>query len=261
MKVMPFLEVAMVQADVVWESPQKNREMLTEQLAKMKPSVDLIVFPELFTTGFTMRATEFAEPMNGTTVQWMQHWAKEKNAAIMGSVIVAENNNYYNRCLFVYPSGKVLFYDKKHAFTLAGEDRVYTSGQRKEIITLKGWKICPLICYDLRFPVWARNVENYDVLIYVANWPVPRITAWDTLLKARAIENLCYTIGVNRVGLDGNEHVYPGHSMAYDFLGKPLISMHTNEPVIAYVTLEKKGLEASRKKLSFLNDKDAFTIL
>ncbi len=261
MKVMPFLEVAMVQANLVWESPQQNRKMLTEQLAKMKPSVDLIVFPELFTTGFTMRAAEFAEPMDGKTIQWMQHWAKEKNAALIGSVIIAENNNYYNRCLFVYPSGKVLFYDKKHAFSLAGEDRVYTSGQRKEVMSLKGWKICPLICYDLRFPVWARNVENYDVLIYVANWPVSRITAWNTLLKARAIENMCYTIGVNRVGIDGNDHAYSGHSMAHDFLGKPLLSVSENEVKTYYLTLDKQALEVSKRKLNFLQDKDAFTIL
>ena len=150
-----------------------------------------------------------------------------------------ENGNYYNRSVFVLPSGEIETYDKKHTFTLAGEHKVYTAGTSKNIINYKGWKICPLICYDLRFPVWARNVENYDVLLYVANWPKPRVNAWDALLKPRAIENMSYCIGVNRVGLDANSHEYCGHSAAYDVLGAQITNITPSKEETEIVTLTK----------------------
>ena len=186
--------------------------------------------------------------------------SSKKNIAIIGSLVISENNNFYNRLLFVEPSGKILYYDKRHTFTLVGEEKTYTAGTEKVIVDYKGWKICPLICYDLRFPVWARNTEDYDVLIYVANWPEPRVSAWDALLKARAIENMCYCIGVNRVGIDGVNSNYSGHSAVYDVLGNGLTSMRSGKECIETITLEKSHVEAYRNKLKFFNDRDSFVI-
>jgi predicted amidohydrolase len=222
--------------------------------------VDIILLPEMFTSGFTMNPTKVAESMQGETVAWMKESASKKQAAITGSLVVEENGYYYNRLLFVHPDGVVESYDKRHTFTLAGENEVYSAGTQKLIVNYKGWKICPLICYDLRFPVWARNVENYDVLIYVANWPKVRIAAWDALLKARAIENMSYCIGVNRVGLDGNNHEYSGHSAAYDVLGNRLDSIPVEKEAIEIVTLNKRDLETYRMKLNFLEDRDEFSL-
>jgi predicted amidohydrolase len=222
--------------------------------------VDIILLPEMFTSGFTMNPTKVAESMQGETVAWMKESASKKQAAITGSLVVEENGFYYNRLLFVHPDGVVESYDKRHTFTLAGENEVYSAGTQKLIVNYKGWKICPLICYDLRFPVWARNVENYDVLIYVANWPKVRIAAWDALLKARAIENMSYCIGVNRVGLDGNNHEYSGHSAAYDVLGNRLDSIPVEKEAIEIVTLNKRDLETYRMKLNFLEDRDEFSL-
>ena len=189
----------------------------------------------------------------------MQQLAKEKNAAITGSLVISEEGNFYNRLVFVFPSGEIQFYDKRHLFTLAGEDKVYTSGKEKIIINYLGWKICPLICYDLRFPVFARNVEEYEVLLYVANWPNTRINAWDALLKARAIENMSYVVGVNRIGVDVNQHVYNGHSQVQDYLGRAIVEPQESEGVfIAY--LDKKTLLETRQKLGFLEDRDDFEI-
>jgi predicted amidohydrolase len=206
-----------------------------------------------------MNPAAVAESMKGATISWLQALAKAKNAAITGSLVIQENGNFYNRLVFVVPSGEIKTYDKKHLFTLAGEDKVYTTGTEKLLFEYQGFKICPLICYDLRFPVFARNTEDYDVLIYVANWPKPRINAWDALLKARAIENMCYTIGVNRIGEDPNKHDYPGHSQVIDELGNYLIAPQENEGVFI-TTLNKNTLKATRKKLGFLNDRDAFII-
>ena len=214
----------------------------------------------MFTTGFSMQPQKVFESMQGETIKWMQKIALENNTAIAGSIIILEDNKYYNRFIFVHPSGEINKYDKRHLFVLIGEDKVYTSGKEKLIVTYKGWRICPLICYDLRFPIWSRNVEDYDVLLYVANWPKPRIAAWDALLKARSIENLCYTIGVNRVGIDGNNLEYSGHSVAYDSLGKKLTHIKTNLEDKAVITLSKKHINEVRNKLNFLNDKDAFEI-
>ncbi|WP_114905178.1 amidohydrolase [Kordia sp. SMS9] len=254
------LKVALIQTNLVWEHPEENRAQLTQKINAITEIVDLIVLPEMFTSGFTMNPKVVAEPMNGTTVTWLQDLAKGKNTAITGSLVISENGNYYNRSVFVLPSGEVETYDKKHTFTLAGEHEIYTAGTEKNNIQYKGWKICPLICYDLRFPVWARNVDNYDLLLYVANWPKPRVNAWDALLKARAIENMSYCIGVNRVGLDANSHEYCGHSAAYDVLGEKLTNIAPNTEATEIVTLTKEHITAYRNKLKFLDDKDTFTL-
>jgi predicted amidohydrolase len=195
--------------------------------------------------------------MQGETVVWLKILAKAKKCAITGSLIITENNTFYNRMLFVFPSGEVQFYDKKHLFSLAGEDKVYTSGTQKVIVDYLGWKICPLICYDLRFPVFSRNVEDYDLLLYVASWPKPRINAWDILIKARSVENMCYTIGVNRNGIDNNNFEYVGHSQAVDFLGNYILEPQENEGVFI-VELDKEKMVLTRQKLNFLGDKDSF---
>ncbi len=254
------LNIVGIQANLTWENPEKNRLFFEKEINKLSKNTDIVVLPELFSTGFTMFPERVAEKMDGITVLWMQKIANKNNIALVGSLVISENNNYYNRLLFVYPSKKIVTYNKRHSFTLAGEDLVYTSGEQKCIIDFKGWKICPLICYDLRFPVWSRNKENYDVLIYVANWPSVRIQAWNTLLKARAIENISYVIGVNRVGTDANKHSYSGNSMAIDFLGDDLASLQENEAGIIQTTLLKTALQDTRKKLGFLNDMDDFKI-
>ncbi|MBE0423848.1 MAG: amidohydrolase, partial [Lutibacter sp.] len=232
----------------------------SKKINQINEQVDLIILPEMFTTGFNMHPQKIGDTMHGETVVWMRKIASEKNAAIAGSVIIFENNNFYNRFLFVHPSGEINFYDKRHLFTLAGEDKVYVAGKEKLIVEYKGWKICPLVCYDLRFPVWARNTEDYDLLIYVANWPKIRIAAWDTLLKARAIENMCYTIGVNRVGVDANNYEYNGHSAAYDCLGEQVAETTENKEETIIFTLNKNHISETRNKLGFLNDRDSFEI-
>lgn len=254
------LKVAIIQSDLVWEDPKQNRKNFSEKIESISDGIDMIVLPEMFTTGFTMNASAVAENMDGKTVLWMQKTASETNAAIVGSVIISENNKFYNRLLFVEPSGVITHYDKRHTFTLAGEDKIYASGTEKIIIDYKGWKICPLICYDLRFPVWARNTENYDVLLYVANWPKPRILAWDTLLKARAIENMSYCIGVNRVGEDKDHNEHCGHSTVYDVLGNNITPIKPNKEHIEIVSLERSQINFYRNKLRFLDDRDMFTV-
>ncbi|MDO5978447.1 amidohydrolase [Flavivirga spongiicola] len=254
------LKIALIQSDLVWENPKQNLENFSKKIDNISEVVDLIILPEMFTTGFTMNAKDIAEPMDGETVEWMQSIASRLNTAIVGSLVVVEENNYYNRLLFVEPSGVVQHYDKRHTFTLVGEDKIYTAGAKKIIIDYKGWKICPLICYDLRFPVWARNTEDYDMLFYVANWPKPRISAWDALLKARAIENMSYCIGVNRVGMDGVNSEYSGHSAAYDVLGNRITSIEAGKEQTQIVVLEKRHIEAYRNKLKFLDDRDMFTL-
>lgn len=255
-----LLNVVLIQTHLEWESPKKNRAQLSKKIDSLSKEVDLIVLPEMFTTGFTMNAAIVSETMEGDTVVWMQKIAKTKNTAITGSLIIKEGVNYYNRLLFVEPSGYISKYDKRHTFTLAGENKVFTAGVEKVIINYKGWKICPLICYDLRFPVWARNIANYDILLYVANWPKPRISAWSILLKARAIENMSYCIGVNRIGRDASNNEYSGHSTVIDALGQPLTTLKTNEEAVAYVTLDKKSITSYRKEFAFLSDRDFFTI-
>jgi len=254
------LQIALIQADLVWENPQKNRAKFTQSIASITDHVDLIILPEMFSTGFTMNAEEVAESMSGETVSWMKAMAKKTDTAITGSLVIKEDDKFYNRMIFVDPSGDIKVYNKRHTFTLVGEDKVYTAGTEKLIVNYKGWRICPLVCYDLRFPVWARNTEDYDVLIYVANWPSPRVLAWDALLQARAIENMSYCVGVNRVGIDGVKSTYSGHSAVYDVLGKRLTSFNPGEEKTELVRLEKRHIEKYRNKLKFLSDRDAFTI-
>jgi predicted amidohydrolase len=253
------MKLAIIQSSLFWENPIANRNYFEEKINALTEKVDLIVLPEMFTTGFTMNPETVFETMQGETISWLQSLAKAKKIAITGSLIVKENNNFYNRLVFVFPSGEIQFYDKRHLFTLAGEDKVYTSGEEKLIVDYLGWKICPLVCYDLRFPVFARNVEDYDLLIYVANWPKPRINAWDILLKARSVENMCYTIGVNRIGFDASKFEHVGHSQAIDFLGNYILEPQETEGVFI-VELNKEKLLETRKKLGFLNDRDAFEL-
>jgi len=254
------LQIAIIQPDLAWEDAQKNRISFSEKMKEIKKPVDVILLPEMFTTGFSMTPKKLAESMTGETVVWMQEMAKSNHAAIAGSLIIKEEGKFYNRMLFVHPDGKIDCYDKRHAFTLAGEDEEYATGNSLAIVEYKGWRICPLICYDLRFPVWSRNTQNYDVLVYVASWPKPRINAWNSLLKARAIENMSYCIGVNRVGVDANGYEYSGNSAAIDFLGNEMTALSENNEAILYATLQKEKLIALRSKLNFLNDRDSFVI-
>lgn len=255
------LKIALVQTDLVWENPVQNRSNFSEKINQINADVDIIVLPEMFTSGFTMNAAAVAETMEGETVQWLQGLSTQNNVAIIGSIVVSEDGNFYNRLLFVTPDGTLSYYDKRHTFTLAGEDKVYAAGKNILIEEYKGWKICPLICYDLRFPVWSRNTHNYDVLLYVANWPVPRINAWDALLKARAIENMSYCIGVNRIGVDGLNVNYCGSSAVYDVLGKKLTDIPLHQEATEIVTLSKSHITTYRNALKFLEDRDEFNLL
>ena len=255
-----MIKIALIQSILSWENPNENRQQLEEKINSISQYVDLIVLPEMFTSGFTMNPKNVAETMQGETILWLKKLAQAKNCAITGSLVIEENGNYYNRLVFVFPNGELQYYDKRHLFTLAGEDKIYTAGKEKLIVEYKGFKICPLICYDLRFPVFSRNVEEYDVLIYVANWPKPRTNAWDILLKARAVENMSYVIGVNRIGTDDNNHEYVGHSQAIDFLGNYLLESK-EEVGVFVIELDKKQLIETRNRLNFLNDQDRFEII
>ncbi len=251
------MKIAVIQIPLVWEDPKSNRSYIERKINLIEEGTDLIVLPEMFTTGFTMQPERVAETIQGETIGWMQSLAKAKNCAITGSLVITEKGKYYNRLLFVFPSGEFQHYDKYHLFTLAGEDKRYSRGTQKLVVEYRGWKICPLICYDLRFPVFARNVELYDLLLYVASWPTIRIQAWDTLLKARAVENMSYVIGCNRVGQDEKEYDYSGHSQVIDCLGNYLITPQESEGVF-YTQLDKETLVKTRTKFGFLNDQDAF---
>lgn len=254
------LNVALLQADLEWEKIEQNKRNFEEKINGLSNEVDLIILPEMFTTGFSMNASELAEPAGGSSFKWMQKMASEKDAAVTGSIITSEKGNFYNRLYFVFPDGSFEHYDKRHTFTLAKEHETYASGTKRLIVDYLGWKICPLVCYDLRFPVWARNIEDYDLLIYVANWPAARVTAWDVLLKARAIENMSYCIGLNRYGRDGKDLDYIGHSAVYDSLGKKVSQKAEEAEWTEEVVLYKKHLEDTRSQLRFLQDRDKFTL-
>ncbi len=253
------LSIALIQTSLAWQDPQKNRNMFSKAIESLASPVDLVVLPEMFTTGFTMTPEAVAPAEGPNTLAWMLSQAKDHQVAVIGSIPFYEKKQYTNRLFFVEPNGTYHYYDKKHTFTLAGEDLVYKSGKERLVVNYKGFKICPMICYDLRFPVWARNKGDYDVLLYVANWPKPRISAWDTLLKARAIENMAYCVGVNRIGKDANDHIYSGHSAVYDCLGEPKV--FSEEDTILVTTLSKDHIEDTRNTLRFLEDRDAFTLL
>lgn len=254
------MKISLIQTSLTWENPEANRNNFEKLINSITEATDIIVLPEMFATGFTMQPSSGAEGMDGLTVNWMKKLAIAKDCAITGSLVIEENGNYHNRLLFVMPNGEIKTYDKRHLFSLAGEDKAYTAGMERLIVEYRGWKICPLVCYDLRFPVFSRNTEAFDLLLYVANWPSPRLAAWDALLKARAIENMCYVAGVNRVGKDSNGHEYPGHSQVLDCLGANVITPSSSEGVFI-VTMDKESMLETRKKLGFLNDRDRFTVL
>ena len=255
-----MMNVALIQTDIIWENPSENRKNLEEKIKALNESIDLIVFPEMFTSGVTMHPNLVAETMNGVTVLWLKNIAKTKNCAITGSLVIVENGNLYNRMVFVFPNGEIQHYDKKHLFTLAGEDKIYTSGKEKVIVNYKDFKICLQVCYDLRFPVFSRNTENYDLLIYVASWPKVRTNAWDILLKARAVENVSYVIGVNRIGTDNNNFEYIGHSQIIDELGNFILKPTENEGVFI-ADFDKNKMLETRNKLNFLDDRDYFDLI
>jgi predicted amidohydrolase len=254
-----MIDVTLIQSDIIWEDKISNLKRYQEKIDKIE-STDLIVLPEMFTTGFSMNPKDISETMNGETVQWMKDNASKMNSAVCGSIIIEEDDKYFNRFIWVNPDGSTHHYDKKHLFSFAGEDKNYTAGNEKIIIEYKGWKICPLVCYDLRFPVWSRNSEDYDLLIYVANWPTKRKLAWKSLLVARAIENQCYVIGVNRVGRDENNHYYSGDSSLINALGETLYTNSHIEETYSN-TISKYDLNKVRTQLPFLNDKDNFKII
>lgn len=251
------LNIALVQTDIQWMDTIANIEYLDKQLTNIK--TDVIVLPEMFATGFSMEPHKIAEAMDGLSVTWMLKKAKELNCAVCGSLSIAENNNYYNRFLFITPKGIEGAYDKKHLFTYGKEDTVYTSGQISTTINYKGFKIKPFICYDLRFPVWSRNTNKYDIAIYVANWPAKRAFAWNSLLTARAIENMSYVIAVNRLGIDGNHLRYQGDSKVLNPLGETLTDCKET-PTMRQITIDKKELTKTRKQFQFLEDRDLFEL-
>jgi len=252
-----FLNITYIQYSIAWENAEKNRSFLTEIITKASKS-DMYVLPETFVTGFSIKE-EIAETMEGKTVAWMKKMAILKDAALMGSLIIKDDSAIYNRMLLVTPKGEIKIYNKLHLFSYGGEDKCFVRGDKNVVFEYLGWKIKPIICYDLRFPVTIRNTENYDILICVANWPNTRIEAWDTLLKARAIENQCYVIGLNRVGVDGNGLEYCGHSNVYDALGQKLSEFKTDFDISSF-NLEKKKINLIRDNFPFLRDRDFFEL-
>lgn len=257
---MQNLRVTTIQSHLFWENKQQNLAMFDQKLQALKGQTDLIILPEMFTTGFSMNAAPLAEAMDGPTMQWLQKQAAAVEAVITGSFIVIENGQYYNRLVWMLPDGQYQTYDKRHLFTLAGEQHYYSAGQERLVVEYKNWKICPLICYDLRFPVWSRNTVDYDLLIYVANFPARRSHAWKSLLVARAIENQAYTVGLNRVGKDENDIYYSGDSMILDYAGQLRYQISHVEDIFT-TTLSYKDLHTFRSKLNFLPDRDDFKCL
>lgn len=252
------LVTTLIQARLHWREPQANRDHLEAMMRAAGPS-NLYVLPETFTTGFLGEAADTDEGMDGATVAWIQGLAAEFDAAITGSAVIATPEGRRNRLLFVAPDGAVQVYDKRHLFSYAGEDRRYVAGMERVVIEYAGWRICPQICYDLRFPVWCRTRGDYDLLLFVANWPSRRVEAWDALLKARAIENQSYVVAVNRVGGDGNDVQYPGHSAIYGPLGEAVIEPWEEEGART-ATLALTSVTGTREQLPFAAEADGFRI-
>lgn len=282
---MSHLTFTLIQTYLHWEDKAANLQMLEHKINSMQHATQIIVLPEMFNTGFSMKPEEFAEDMNGPTIEWMKRIAAEKKVILTGSVMIKEagesqaaqsgQTNFYNRLIWMLPNGQYGIYDKRHRFAYAGEDDHFSAGTKRLIASVNGWKINLQVCYDLRFPVWARQAPTspptplqkrgeeepeYDVLIYVANWPERRIHAWKTLLNARAIENQCYVIGVNRTGKDGNDFYYSGNSTVIDSMGDVLYEKEHEEDVYT-ITLSKEKLQEIRTKLPFLKDADDFSIM
>jgi len=246
------LAVALIQTDLYWEDVTANLCSLEEKIAGLEKPVDVIVLPEMFNNGFTMNP-KIAEHVNMTTTKWMKQVAEQADALVIGSFAVKESNQYYNRLFYVFPDGSFSHYDKRHLFRMGEEHNAYMPGISKKLVNWRGWDICALVCYDLRFPVWSRNTvsEPYDLLIYVANWPARRASAWSSLLKARAIENQSYVAGVNRIGTDGNALVYKGDSVAHDYLGEPICMLNEGEQ-------EKIAVFSKPDLLNYRNDFPAY---
>jgi omega-amidase len=252
------LRVHLLQQDLVWEDPQANLRAAEQSMDQAGPG-DLFVLAEMFSTGFSMRAEELAEDPEGGTVHWMREQARLRDAALTGSLIIREDGKFYNRLFWVEPDGSTRSYDKRHLFSLAGEDKVFTAGSRRLQLNWRGWTILPLICYDLRFPVWSRNTQGADLMLYLANWPARRALAWNTLLRARAIENVCWVAGVNRTGTDGNGELYQGESALIDPLGQPVLEAGPNSGVFSF-TLSAQTVPDVRQRFAFLNDRDNFRL-
>ena len=263
---MSSLSFTLIQTNLYWEDKEANLKMLEDKINSISQPTHIVVLPEMFSTGFSMKPETLAEKMDGNTVAWMKKTAAAKKIIITGSVIIEDGSVYHNRLLWVLPNGEVGYYNKRHLFAYGNEDQYYAPGNERFIASVNGWKINLMVCYDLRFPVWARQQFHqadgfeYDVLIYVANWPARRNHAWKTLLQARAIENQCYVIGVNRTGIDGNDLSYSGDSMVADSLGKVLYQKENEEDVFT-ISLEKQHLNEIREKLPFWREADPFLLL
>lgn len=262
---MSSLTISIIQANLQWENKAANLSMLEQKIMAIKEKTEIVILPEMFSTGFSMRPEVLAENMEGESVAWMKRVSAAKRVVLTGSLIIEEDGAFYNRLIWMLPNGQYGIYDKRHRFAYAGEDDHYTAGAKRLIASVKGWKINLLICYDLRFPVWARQQSQpegpeYDLLVYVANWPERRNHAWKTLLQARAIENQCYVIGVNRVGEDGNGIYHSGDSMIIDAMGEVLYQKKDEEDIYT-ITLEKEPLDSIRAKLPFLKDADGFMLM
>ncbi|HTQ63624.1 MAG TPA: nitrilase family protein [Puia sp.] len=267
---MSTLTITGVQTQLFWESKNENLQMLRKKINTISQKTEIVVLPEMFSTGFSMNPELLAEKMDGPTMAWMKEMASEKKIILTGSIIAESEGLYYNRLIWMLPNGEYGYYDKRHLFAYAGEDQKYAVGNKRLIASVKGWKINLLICYDLRFPVWSRQTipisENegnrhpeFDILIYVASWPERRINAWKTLLQSRAIENQCYVVGVNRIGTDGNNISYTGDSMFVDPMGEILYHASGKEDIFTYA-FEKEKLDSVRSKFPFWKDADHFII-
>lgn len=256
---MSNLTVTLVQSALHWHDAEANRALFARRLHDLAGATDLVVLPEMFTTGFTMDARSRAETMDGATVAWMAEQAAKLNAVVTGSVIVEEQGHYYNRLIWMRPDGSRLHYDKRHLFRMADEHLHYAAGRQRLVVELAGWRICPLVCYDLRFPVWSRNRDDYDLLLYVANWPERRAHHWRSLCVARAIENLAYVVAVNRVGEDGNGIAYAGDSLAIDPQGRTLAHLAYVE-AMQTVVLSRESLQQYRQRFPADRDADTFDL-
>jgi predicted amidohydrolase len=256
---MSALTVTVVQADLHWHNIPANLEMFSTIIDGLESGSDLIVLPEMFTTGFTMDAETYAESMDGPSVTWLASTAARRNATVCGSIIVHHDDRFLNRFIFMNPDGNYVTYDKRHLFRLAGEHEHYSAGDELITFKLNDWRVRPMICYDLRFPVWSRNTDSYDLLLYVANWPNRRHLAWETLLRGRAVENISYVVGVNRTGTDGNSLPYSGGSAIIDYTGATLIDLEDRRDT-ATVTLQLEPLRKFREKFPFHVDADKFNL-
>jgi len=258
---METIKITTFQAYLFWENIEKNLSNITLRLSSLREKTDLILLPEMFNTGFTMNVEKCAETMDGPTMHWMYDMSQKFDCVIAGSLIIVEDGKYFNRFVWMSPDGSFVKYDKRHLFTMAGEDQYFEPGNQRVILQLKGWKICPMVCYDLRFPVWSRNQHGaYDLLVYIASWPDKRSSHWRSLIPARAIENQAFVIGVNRVGHDGNEIYYSGGSMCISPMGDVIYYKPEDEDLYTF-TLNPKDLITARADFPFLGDADDFSLL